>query len=160
MAENLKYDASADIMRGQLWLFINGKPLAFCSSATLEISTDTIDASNKMTGSWQVAFPGKKSFTISTSSLVTYKEGAQSVKTLMDAQINDELIDFQFGQAVGTDLNPWGGSFALDTSQPAYSGKVMVTSTSVKSESGALATCDSSFTGIGALTPVAAVTRT
>lgn len=160
MADKLNYDASTDILRGQLWLFIGGVPLAFCSSATLEISTDTIDASNKMTGNWNVAFPGKKSFTISTSSMITQKEGAVSAKTLADAQINDTLLDFTFGECVATDQTAWGGSFALDTTKPAYSGKVMVTQTSIKSEAGALATCDGSFTGVGALTPVAAVPAT
>lgn len=160
MADKLEYDASTDILRGQLWLFLGDVPLAFCSSATLEISTDTIDASNKMTGNWNTAFPGKKSFTLSTSSLITQKEGAVSVKTLADAQINDTLLDFKFGQCVAEDQTAWGGSFGLDTSKPAYSGKVMVTQTSIKSEAGALATCDASFTGIGALTSIAATPAT
>lgn len=160
MADKLNYDASTEILRGQLWLFIGDTPLAFCSSATLEISTDTIDASNKMTGNWNVAFPGKKSFTLSTSSLITQKDGAVSAKTLADAQINDTLLDFKFGECVADNQTAWGGSFAIDTSKPAYSGKVMVTQTSIKSESGSLATCDGSFTGIGALTPIAGTPTT
>ncbi|MCS2404436.1 hypothetical protein NXY31_06040 [Bacteroides salyersiae] len=47
-----KLDSSVDIFRGELMLFIGEDPIAFGSSAGLDISTEELDISNKMMGDW------------------------------------------------------------------------------------------------------------
>lgn len=86
MAEK-KLDSSVDIHRGELMLFIGEDPIAFGSSAGLDISTEELDISNKMMGDWAGSLAGKKSFTISSESLLTRKEGAMSFDTLLAKQI-------------------------------------------------------------------------
>ena len=74
----VKHDSSKDIVRGQLFLFLGENPVAFASSCSLEVSVEEIDISNKMCGDWAASLPGKKSFTISSESLLTRLQGATS----------------------------------------------------------------------------------
>lgn len=151
----IKHDSNTDLIRGELFLFIGELPIAFASSCGLDISTEELDISNKMCGDWSASLPGKKSFTISCDSLLTRKEGTMSFDTLLKKQIAGETLDFYFGAAKVTYPANTGGEFALDTTQVNYSGTIMITSLSLKSENGQIASCSASFKGVGALTPVA-----
>lgn len=151
----IKHDSNTDLIRGELFLFIGELPIAFASSCGLDISTEELDISNKMCGDWAASLPGKKSFTISCDSLLTRKEGTMSFDTLLKKQIAGETLDFYFGAAKVTNPTNTGGEYALDTTQVNYSGTIMITSLSLKSENGQIASCSASFKGVGALTPVA-----
>lgn len=151
----IKHDSNTDLIRGELFLFIGELPIAFASSCGLDISTEELDISNKMCGDWAASLPGKKSFTISFDSLLTRKEGTMSFDTLLKKQIAGETLEFYFGAAKVTNPTNTGGEFALDTTQVNYSGTIMITSLSLKSENGQIASCSASFKGVGALTPVA-----
>lgn len=155
-ATPIKHDSNTDIVRGQLFLFINDLPVAFATSASLEVTAEEIDVSNKMMGDWAAALPGKKSYTISSESLLTRLEGAMSYDTLLEKLIAGETLSFGFGESLVTDKTNTGGKFALDASKKNYKGTVMITSLSLKSDNGQIASCSSSFKGIGALEPVAA----
>ena len=150
-----KLDSRTDIYRGELFVFVGDQPIAFASTATMEVTTEEIDISNKMMGSWSGALPGKKSYTISSESLVTRKEGTMSFDTLLAKQIASETLSFYFGEASSTDKDNFGGTFDKDTKKMNYTGEVMITSLSVTSEAGQIAKCSSSFKGIGGLAQVA-----
>ena len=149
-----KLDSSKDIYRGELMLFIGDEPIAFASSCGLDVSTEEIDISNKMMGDWAGSLPGKKSFTLSSESLLTRKEGAMSFDTLLSKQITGEVLDFFLGSSASTDKDNFGGTFTKDTKQKNYTGKVIITSLSIKSDNGQIVSCSASFKGIGALAPV------
>ena len=153
----IKHDSSTDLVRGELFLYIGDAPIAFASSCGLDISTEEIDIANKMMGDWAGSIPGKKSYTLSCESLLTRLTGAISFDKLLASQIAGEVLDFFFGAAKVTNKTNVGGEFALDTEQKNYKGKVMITSLSLKSENGQIASCSASFKGIGALEPVEAV---
>lgn len=150
-----KLDSRTDIYRGELFVFVGDQPIAFASTATLEVTTEEIDISNKMMGSWSGSLPGKKSYAISSESLVTRKEGTMSFDTLLAKQIASETLNFYFGEASSTDKDNFGGTFDKDTKKMNYTGEVMITSLSVTSEAGQIAKCSSSFKGIGGLAQVA-----
>lgn len=150
-----KLDSSKDIYRGELMLFIGDEPIAFASSCGLDVSTEEIDISNKMMGDWAGSLPGKKSFTLSSESLLTRKEGAMSFDTLLSKQIAGEVLDFFLGSPASADKDNFGGTFTKDTKQKNYTGKVIITSLSIKSDNGQIVSCSASFKGIGALNPVA-----
>ncbi|RGU22430.1 phage tail tube protein [Bacteroides cellulosilyticus] len=153
-----KLDSSKDIHRGELMLFIGEDPVAFGSSAGLDISTEELDISNKMMGDWAGSLAGKKSFTISSESLLTRKEGALSFDTLLEKQIAGDPLDFFFGSAKASDQDNFGGTFEKDDKQVNYTGKVIITSLSIKSDNGQIVSVSASFKGVGALTPVKPVT--
>jgi hypothetical protein len=149
-----KLDSSKDIFRGELMLFIGEDPVAFGSSAGLDISTEELDISNKMMGNWAGSLAGKMSFTISSESLLTRKEGALSFDTLLEKQIAGDPLDFFFGSAKASDQDNFGGTFEKDDKQVNYTGKVIITSLSIKSDNGQIVSVSASFKGVGALTPV------
>lgn len=149
-----KLDSSKDIHRGELMLFIGEDPVAFGSSAGLDISTEELDISNKMMGNWAGSLAGKMSFTISSESLLTRKEGALSFDTLLEKQIAGDPLDFFFGSAKASDQDNFGGTFEKDDKQVNYTGKVIITSLSIKSDNGQIVSVSASFKGVGALTPV------
>lgn len=153
-----KLDSSKDIFRGELMLFIGENPVAFGSSAGLDISTEELDISNKMMGNWAGSLAGKMSFTISSESLLTRKEGALSFDTLLEKQIAGDPLDFFFGSAKASDQDNFGGTFEKDDKQVNYTGKVIITSLSIKSDNGQIVSVSASFKGVGALTPVKPVT--
>lgn len=150
----IKLDSRTDIYRGELFVFVGDQPIAFASTATLEVTTEEIDISNKMMGDWAGSLPGKKSYTVSSESLITRKEGAMSYDTLLAKQIASETLTFFFGSAKAEDKDNFGGTFEKDTDQMNYTGEVMITSLSVTSEAGQIAKCSSSFKGIGGLSQV------
>lgn len=150
----VKLDSSKDIHRGELMLFVGEDPIAFASSAGLDISTEELDISNKMMGDWAGSLAGKKSFTVSSESLLTRKEGAMSFDKLLEKQIAGEPLDFFFGSAKAEDKDNFGGTFSKDTAQKNYTGKVIITSLSLKSDNGQIVSCSASFKGAGALKPV------
>lgn len=150
----VKLDSSKDIYRGELMLFVSEDPIAFASSAGLDISTEELDISNKMMGDWAGSLAGKKSFTVSSESLLTRKEGAMSFDKLLEKQIAGEPLDFFFGSAKAEDKDNFGGTFSKDTAQKNYTGKVIITSLSLKSDNGQIVSCSASFKGVGALKPV------
>lgn len=158
MAAEKKLDSSVDIHRGELMLFIGEDPIAFGSSAGLDISTEELDISNKMMGDWAGSLAGKKSFTISSESLLTRKEGAMSFDTLLAKQIAGDPLEFFFGSAKAADQDNFGGTFTKDTAQVNYTGKVIITSLSIKSDNGQIVSVSASFKGVGALKPVEPVT--
>lgn len=152
-----KLDSRTDIYRGQLFVLVGELPIAFASSASLEVTTEEVDISNKMMGDWAGSLPGKKSYTVSSESFITRKEGEMSFDTLMEHVISGETLNFFFGDAKAEDQDNFGGTFAKDTTQVNYTGEVMITSISVSSEAGSIAKCSVSFKGIGGLKKVNAV---
>ena len=105
-------------------------------------------------GDWAGSLAGKKSFTISSESLLTRKEGALSFDTLLEKQIVGDPLDFFFGSAKASDQDNFGGTFEKDDKQVNYTGKVIITSMSIKSDNGQIVSVSASFKGVGALTPV------
>ena len=153
MADELpvKHDSEKDIFRGQLFLFLGGVVLAFGQDATLSVTAAEVDASNKMTGDWEAPFYGKKSFTVTSNSLLTEKEGLLSHQTLLKSLTDGTVLDFWMGQTIKTEGDNLGGKYAKDLTKPSQEGKVIVTSLEKNSANGDLVKVSSNFKGFGAL---------
>ncbi|RGP17284.1 phage tail tube protein [Parabacteroides gordonii] len=150
----IKHDSNADIFRGQLFLFVGETPIAYGTNATMNTTTEEVDTTNKMmSGGWKGSSPGQKSYAITSESLITRKEGQLSYDTLLDKQINDETLEFFFGEAKVTERTNVGGKFELDKTKKYYTGQVMITSLDLTSEVNGIANCSVSLSGIGALVP-------
>lgn len=158
MATPVLHDASTDIVRAQLFLFLVDLPLAFAKTASLDISVAEVDISNKMLGDWEAVFSGKKGFTISAESLLTRKTGQMSYDKMLDLVISGEPIDFYLGDALVTNSTNTGGEFAKDPSKKNYTGKVIITSLNLTSAVGEIVSVSASLKGVGALVPVEPVT--
>lgn len=159
MSNNISYKSDENVKVGQLILEINNKPVAYATEAKLAIATDAIDTSNKMDGSWKSVLAGKKSFTVSSNSLLTDQEGTESYKELIAAQIAGAPIPFKFGTMKSTE-DPQTGALTnveIDPAYQSYSGNIIITSNELNSQNGDLAKHDLQAQGSGPLIPVTAV---
>lgn len=140
----MTYDSNVDLQKGDLlFVFIDGKPIAFSSSCGLSLSKDTIDTANKMSGGWATSQSGKKSWSMSSEALLTKKVGVLSFDTLMTSFNSSDPVDVVYGLASST----------FDLQAGWYSGKAHITKIDQKADNGANCTCSVEFTGTGELAP-------
>jgi predicted secreted protein len=142
----MAYDVNTDLILGdKLFLFVDETPIAFSTSASLEVTANTIETSNKMSGKWTSVLAGQSSFTVSTEALYTNKTGHTSFDALMKKMLAQNAIDFVFGTATDE---------TFELSKGMYKGKAFITSLSLNSDNGAVASCSITLTGSGALSEV------
>lgn len=127
--------------------------IAFGTSVELQTEQDTINASSKMSCRWNANMAGKCSYTITSDSLYTVKEGQYSFDQMMAAMIEGSALPWAIGQAqaeTGATCNT--RTFALDTSKPHYKGTGIITSLSLSAGTDEIASCSLTLTGSGEIT--------
>jgi len=155
----IAYNANQDLdLDGKLMVSIGGEPIAFATSAKLNTTTDMIDTTSQMSGDWKEEVPGTKSFTVASEALLTRKTGSVSGDALLDAQLNDTLLDFVFGEFKRSGDETAGYTYALDTTKTSYHGKLRIASCEFTGDSGKLKKYSVNFNGSGPLLKTAAVT--
>lgn len=142
------------ILGDELFVYINTAtgtgetwtPLAYSTTCSLNLTSDTIDASNKMAGVWTAALPGKLSWTISTEALMSTSE--TGYEYFYDKLVKREAFKIRFGQV--TDLSTQ--EFDIDTTKTYYEGEAYCSSCNLTADNGAVCTMSVEFTGNGELT--------
>lgn len=150
----LEVNNKTTIYGDKLHIYYGGKPIAFGTSCSLEISAETLDTSNKMSGNWKEYLTGQLSYTLNSESLLTYSadaEGAglENVATftdLLSAMVAREPVEFVMGTSKAAEDN-----FALNSKF--VSGKAIITGLSATAQTGQITTCTVTFQGSGELTP-------
>ena len=71
------YDSAIDTLMGdKLMLFVTDGsstlPIAFGTSCNIDLSADTVDTSNKMSGNWKEFLTGQLGYTISSESMICH----------------------------------------------------------------------------------------
>lgn len=139
------YAQISDVEGGQ-W-----EPVAFSTSCSLNISSDSIDTSNKMAGVWSSALPGKISWTVSTESLMSYS--TTGYQYFYDKITSREAFKLRFGQANSVE----SANFSLNTTKVYYEGEAYCTSCNLSADNGGVCTMSIEFTGNGELKKVTAI---
>jgi len=140
------YDSNKDTITGdKLFIFIGGLPIAFGTSCGIDLSADTIDTANKMSGAWKASLAGQLGYSISSDSLMSKKEGHLSFKKLKSIMAKREAVDFTVATVSKTD----DGGFEQDVSW--YEGTAFITALSLKADNGAVCTSSITLTGSGEL---------
>lgn len=148
------YDSSKDTIVGdKLMLFVETDssapndllPIAFGTSCGIDISADTIDTSNKMSGNWKEYLVGQLGYTVSSDSMLSTKEGDASFKKLKELMAKRTPITFIMSEAKKTAE----GDFEQDTEF--VKGKAIITNLSLKADNGAICTSSISMQGTGEL---------
>lgn len=121
------------------------KPVAFSTSCSLSLSSDTIDTSNKMSGVWTSALPGKLSWTISTESLMSYD--ATGYSYFFEKMTTREAFTLRFGQASSVE----DANYELATTKTYYEGEAYCSSCNLTADNGGVCTMSIEFTGNGEL---------
>ena len=153
MAEK-KYDSSKDMIVGdKLMLFVEVTkepstkeivPIAFCSSCGIDISADTIDTSNKMSGNWKEYLTGQLGYTVSSDSMLSLKSGHMSFVTLKELMKKRTPIPFVIAKTEETEGDfPKGEEYVK--------GNAIITALSMKADNGAICTSSVTLQGTGPL---------
>ena len=146
------YDVATDSIRGEkLQLFLNDGTsdlvLAYAKTCDINISADTIDASNKMAGAWKVNVAGQLGYTISAESLTTNTTGQLSYDKLKELMVKRSPVKFNVAEM--------GTADALGTKH--WSGSAYITSLDLKTDNGQSCTTTISLQGNGELVTEPAV---
>jgi hypothetical protein len=93
----------ATLYAGELLIKLDGKPLAFVQSCSLDMSTAFQDTTNKDSGDFEESTPGLKSWGANGDGLVSiWADSSKSdVSKLMDAWLNQTLISIVFNSKDG-----------------------------------------------------------
>lgn len=153
MAEK-KYDSSKDMIVGdKLMLFVEVTkepstkeivPIAFGTSCGIDISADTIDTSNKMSGNWKEYLTGQLGYTVSSESMLSLKSGHMSFVTLKELMKKRTPIPFVIAKTEETEGDfPKGGEYVK--------GNAIITALSMKADNGAICTSSVTLQGTGPL---------
>lgn len=158
----MAYDGSKIIEGGDLMLFVNGHSIAFATSHSLSISTETSETTNKdIRGGWAASKVKKFSWTCNTENLYANAGSGTTFADLFDLMVAKTEITAIFGlksQAANDDVPTTGWTPASTTADSVfptfYRGQVIITSLEVNAPDDDNATFTCEFTGCGALTKV------
>ena len=152
MAEK-KYDSSKDMVVGdKLMLFVEITkdsqkevvPIAFGTSCGIDISADTIDTSNKMSGNWKEYLTGQLGYTVSSESMLSLKTGHLSFVTLKELMKKRTPIPFVIAKTEESEGDfPKGEEYVK--------GNAIITALSMKADNGAICTSSVTLQGTGPL---------
>jgi predicted secreted protein len=149
----LSVNDKTTIYGDRLELTFNGKPLAFGKGCQLEVTAETLDTSNKMSGDWMEYLVGKLSFTLSSNALLTYSDATEAPELADVAKYGDLLATFIKRNPIDFSLSKIkkveGGGFTKDFDL--VSGKVIITQLSADAPDGQITTCSVNLQGTGEL---------
>lgn len=149
----ITYDSGVDTLYGdKLMLYISQVtdsvesllPVAFGTSCNIDITADTLDSTNKMSGDWKEALVGQLGWSVGSESLLSTKEGHLSFKTLKEMFKARKPLIVVLGQS-----KTEAEGFAVDSEF--VRGQAVITNLSMTAQSGQFCTCSIQLQGHGAL---------
>ena len=151
------------IKGGDLMLFVGGKSIAYATSHSLSISADTKETSSKDSGGkWQTSEVGVLSWTCSSENLCGNSTAGIGFDELFAYMVARKPITGVFaleGDSTNLEDNkldsvPTAGW--KPKANDGYTGQMIITNLEKNAPNGENATIKVDFTGVGALTKVAA----
>lgn len=119
-------------------------PIAFGTSCGIDISADTIDTSNKMSGNWKEYLTGQLGYTVSSESMLSLKTGHLSFVTLKELMKKRTPIPFVIAKTEESEGDfPKGEEYVK--------GNAIITALSMKADNGAICTSSVTLQGTGPL---------
>lgn len=152
-----KYDSTRDSITGdKLMLFATDGaevlPIAFGTSCNIDMSADTIDTSNKMSGNWKEYLTGQLGWTVSCDSLLSMTTGHLSFKALKKLMANRTPIPVVIAKAIADATE---GDFTAG--EEYVKGEAIITSLNMTASNNEICTSSVTLQGTGELedgTPV------
>ena len=154
------WDENTQLVRGNefsLYLTSGKTVVAYATSCSLQVDSETIDTSSKFSCKWASNLGGNASYTISADALYCQNnESGVSFDTLLEYMVKGEQIDWYMGEEQGSEV--WNADktkgcdenpHALDTAKTYYNGKAVITSVSLEAGNNEIATCSISLAGAG-----------
>ena len=154
------WDENTQLVRGNefsLYLTSGKTVIAYATSCSLQVDSETIDTSSKFSCKWASNLGGNASYTISADALYCQNtQSGVSFDTLLEYMVKGDQIDWYMGEEQGPEV--WNADktkgcdenpHALDTGSTYYNGKAVVTSVSLEAGNNEIATCSITLTGAG-----------
>lgn len=151
------------IKGGDLMLFVGGKSIAYATSHSLSISADTKETSSKDSGGkWQTSEVGTLSWTCSSENLCGNSTAGIGFDELFEYMVDRKPITGVFALEGDSTNFDEGKLDAVPTAgwkpkaNDGYTGQMIITNLEKNAPNGENATIKVDFTGVGALTKIAA----
>jgi hypothetical protein len=144
-----------DLIHGDrllLYLTKNKKVVAYATSCSIQVDSETIDTSSKFSCKWASAMGGKASYTISADALYCNNENGISFDTLLEYMVEGKQVSWYIGEEVYDENNPLPcdeNPHTLNTGATFYNGMAVVSSCSLEAGNNEIATCSITLTGAG-----------
>lgn len=146
------WNENNDLIHGDSFLLYltSGKTVvAYATSCSLQVDSETIDTSSKFSCKWQSNMGGKASYSISADALYCSNTDGISFDKLLEFMVSGEQIEWYMGEEADHDGSCETNPHTLDTSKTYYNGKAVVTSVSLEAGNNEIATCSITLTGAG-----------
>lgn len=146
------WNENNDLIHGDSFLLYltSGKTVvAYATSCSLQVDSETIDTSSKFSCKWQSNMGGKASYSISADALYCSNTDGISFDKLLEYMVQGEQIEWYMGEEADHDGSCETNPHTLDTTKTYYNGKAVVTSVSLEAGNNEIATCSITLTGAG-----------
>lgn len=146
------WNENQDLIHGDrllLYLTQNKKVVAYATSCSVQVDSETIDTSSKFSCKWASAMGGKASYTISADALYCNNESGISFDTLLEYMVEGKQVSWFIGEEQSFSGNCDENPHTLDTGKTYYNGMAVVSSCSLEAGNNEIATCSITLTGAG-----------
>ena len=147
------WDENTQLVRGNefsLYLTKGKTVIAYATSCSLQVDSETIDTSSKFSCKWASNLGGNASYTISADALYCQNIGSGvSFDTLLKYMVSGEQVSWYMGEEVDHDGPCVDNPHTLDTGSTYYNGKAVITSVSLEAGNNEIASCSITLTGAG-----------
>lgn len=146
------WNENNDLIQGDnllLYLTDGQTVVAYATSVSVEVSSESIDTSSKFSCKWQSALGGKASYTINADALYCNNSNGISFDGLLEMMVKGEQVEWYIGEEATFSGACEDNPHTLDTSATYYNGKAVVTSCSLSAGNNEIATCSITMTGAG-----------
>ena len=146
------WNENNDLIHGDsllLYLTSGKTVVAYATSCSLQVDSETIDTSSKFSCKWQSNMGGKASYTISADALYCSNTDGISFDKLLEYMVQGGQIEWYMGEEAAHEGSCETNPHTLDTAKTYYNGKAVVTSVSLEAGNNEIATCSITLTGAG-----------
>ena len=147
------WDENTQLVRGNefsLYLTKGKTVIAYATSCSLQVDSETIDTSSKFSCKWASNLGGNASYTISADALYCQNIGSGvSFDTLLKYMVSGEQVSWYMGEEVDHDGPCVDNTHTLDTGSTYYNGRAVITSVSLEAGNNEIASCSITLTGAG-----------
>lgn len=160
----MSWNVSNDLVKGDnlLLYLVSGdtvtsgasKVLAYATSCSVQIDSESVDVSSKFSCKWNAAMGGRAGYQISADALYTQATSATansavSFDVLMELMVAGNPVNWVIGQEQAFTGECADNPHVLDTTKPYYYGSASITSLSLEAGNNEIATCSISMSGNG-----------
>lgn len=145
------WNVGTDLINGDellLYLTSGQTVVAYATSVSLQVDSETIDTSSKFSCRWASNLGGRASYTISADALYCNAAQGVSFDGLLEMMVEGKPVEWYIGQEAAFDGNCDENPHTLDTTKRYYNGKAIVTSVSLEAGNNEICTCSISLTGV------------